>query len=269
MAIMPTLLIGEKMHTLYIKWGTSRGRDTYGYTTCTLSENGRKITGCNGGGYDMRGTVFGNWLASAYRDRLLKLKAKDMPANSHWEPDYQAFVCRACSVKRLTAWDGVGAPPEPVTAQSEKPLHADGFEWPKCPECGEDMDRDNGAGKRVNDGRHLYGLTFHDPNYDPSKAVIGKDCSDRTLGKGAKGKTVEQAEDAGESFGLERYQAIYSASSKVPTKRHTIPSIDGACGFDSVRKIAEAIGLSVRTLDAGKKMDIIEVADAVPERKSA
>lgn len=177
-------------HTLYVKWGTSRGRDTYGYTTCALWEHGRRLASCNGGGYDMRGTVFGNWLAAAYRDRLLKLKAKDMP-----------------------------------------------------------------EGK-------LCGLTFHDPGYDPSKAIIGEQCDDRTLGKGANGKTVEQAEKDGESLGLERYQAFYRASSKVPTKRHTVPLIGGACGFESVRKIAEAIGLSVRVLNAGKKLDIIEVSEA-------
>lgn len=248
------------MHTLYIKWGTSRGRDTYGYTTCTLRENGEKIAACNGG-YDMRGTVFGNWLARTYTDRLRKLKAKDMPEHSHWEPDYRAFICRDCSTKRLAQWDGESPPPPAVTVRTEKELHADGFTWPKCPECGQDMDR-GGAGETVKDGRYLYGLTFHDPNYDPSKAIIGKDCSDRTLGDGAKGKTVEQAEQAGESFGLERHQAFYSASSKVPTKRHTVPSIDGACGFESVRRIAEAIGLQVRTLDAGKHLDIVEVSDA-------
>lgn len=46
------------MRTLYIKWGTSRGRDTYGYTTCTLRENGTKLAACNGGGYDTRLLIF-------------------------------------------------------------------------------------------------------------------------------------------------------------------------------------------------------------------
>lgn len=248
-------------HELIVKWGTSRGRDTYGYTTCSLWEDGRRMTACNGGGYDMRGTVFGRWLAAKYADRLLKLKPEQMEENTRWEPDYHAFICRPCSDKRFSDWDGYGEPPEAVTLHSEKALHSDGFKWPKCPHCGQDMDRDNHAGKRISHGRSLYGLTFHDPDYDPSKAVIGTDCTDRTLGDGAEGKTVEQAEQDGESFGLERYQAFYKASSKVPTERHRVPSIDGACGFSSVTRIAEAIGLRVRLLDLTRKVDLIEVSE--------
>lgn len=204
----------------------------------------------------MRGTVFGSWLAATYADRLLKLKPEDMERHSHWEPDYHAFICRECIVDRITK------DLDPVTVRTEHALHSDGFEWPKCPECGAEMDRDGHAGKRVDDGFSLYGLTFHDPNYDPSKAVIGTDCADRTLGDGAEGKTISQAEQDGESFGLERYQAIYKASSKYPTDRHTVPSIDGACGFESVRKIAEAIGLQVRMVDTrSKRLDVLEVSD--------
>jgi hypothetical protein len=113
----------------------------------------------------------------------------------------------------------------------------------ECPTCGGDT-KPSGGGQRIDDGRYFYGLTFHDPNYDASKAVIGEDCSDRTLSnEDQTGKTVEQAERAGVSFGLERIQAVYKASSKHPTERHTVPSIDGACGFESVVKIMEAIDL--------------------------
>jgi len=42
------------MHTLYVKWGTSRGRDTYGYTICVLCENGREALAA-GGHKDDRG----------------------------------------------------------------------------------------------------------------------------------------------------------------------------------------------------------------------
>ena len=235
-------------HTLAIKWGTSRGRDTYGYTTCTLSEDGKRLAAFNGGGYDMRGTVFGDWLARAYRNLLFNLKPEDMPENSHWEPDHLAFICYECSQQRD---ESVEARVQSLSEES-----------PTCPHCGVMMRHERGAGKRVDDGRYFYGLTFHDPDYDPGKAVIGKDCSDRTLGDGAVGKTVEQAETAGVSFGLERYQAIYSSSSKVPTARHTFVSVDGGCGFDSVRKIAEAIGLSVRLINASRKLDLIEITEA-------
>ena len=61
-------------HTLVFKWGVSRGRATYGYSICSLYVNGKKVAMCNGGGYDMQGTVFGNWIASKFKDELLKLE---------------------------------------------------------------------------------------------------------------------------------------------------------------------------------------------------
>ena len=75
----------------------------------------------------------------------------------------------------------------------------------------------------------FYGLTFHNPNYDPGSKII-------------EGQTVEEREKEGKSVGLERYQSFYSASSKLPTKLHTIPMIDGACGFSSVEQILKELG---------------------------
>lgn len=190
------------MKTLRVTWGVSRGRNTYGYTTCTLrDERGVRRAACNGGGYDMLGTVLGNYIASEYRDRLMALKPEQMPEQSHW----------------------------------------------------------NGS-ERVSDGRYFYGLTYHDPTYDPGKAVIGKDADDRTLG-GSEGKTVEQAEHDGDSLGLERYQAFYRASSPFPTDRHTVPLIDGATGYRSVLEIAKAIGVSVTRIEASKKLDLLQVSE--------
>jgi hypothetical protein len=66
-----------KVHTLNIKWGTSRGASTYGYTTCSLrDQRGNRRAYCNGGGYDMRGTVFGDWLAEEYQQKLSALPDK-------------------------------------------------------------------------------------------------------------------------------------------------------------------------------------------------
>jgi hypothetical protein len=89
--------------------------------------------------------------------------------------------------------------------------------------------------------RSFYGLAFHDPDFDPGKAVTGA------------GTTVEQAEQDGESLGLERYQAFYAASSKRPSTRHRVPRIDGACGFSSVEKIAGAIGLTLHRIPVRSK----------------
>lgn len=60
---------------LALSWSVSRGRDTYGYNICRLDDTstGERFK-CMGGGYDMRGYVFGSWLESCYQDRLVKLR---------------------------------------------------------------------------------------------------------------------------------------------------------------------------------------------------
>ena len=61
---------------LDISWSTSRGRDTYGYNICRLDDSHtRKRYRCSGGGYDMIGTVFGDWLADMYAPQLAALFA--------------------------------------------------------------------------------------------------------------------------------------------------------------------------------------------------
>ncbi|EKR8463847.1 hypothetical protein P9J17_004295 [Salmonella enterica] len=62
---------------LSLSWSTSKGRDTYGYNICRLDDRNQGARfKCMGGGYDMVGTVFGNWLEANYQDRLLALKAR-------------------------------------------------------------------------------------------------------------------------------------------------------------------------------------------------
>ena len=92
----------------------------------------------------------------------------------------------------------------------------------------------------------FYGLTFHNPTFDAGKAIIGKDCQDRTLGGADKDMTVEEAEAKGITAGLERYQAFYSASSKLPTEKHVEPLLDGACGFSCMEAVAKEIGLKIQ-----------------------
>ncbi len=62
---------------LALKWSASRGRDTYGDNICTLTdqETGKRFR-CNGGGYDMVGTVLGEWLEDRYQGRLQALAAE-------------------------------------------------------------------------------------------------------------------------------------------------------------------------------------------------
>ena len=103
------------------------------------------------------------------------------------------------------------------------------------------MSRRNGQ-----DVQEYYGLSFHDPNYNPGSYVPEPDGI--LTHEEDRGKTVDQLEKEGKSLGLDRYQAFYRASSSVPTERHTVPLIDGACGMSSVEKIINAIGFELAYL---------------------
>lgn len=74
---------------LHFKWTVSRGRDTYGYNICTLLVDGEKKGKCAGGGYDMQGTSFAQWLQDEFQDKL-KERFKDEIA-SVTEKDYAAY----------------------------------------------------------------------------------------------------------------------------------------------------------------------------------
>lgn len=59
---------------LSLSWGTSRGRETYGYTICRLTDDSTgKVYRCMGGGYDMVGTVFGLWLEDVHAEALANI----------------------------------------------------------------------------------------------------------------------------------------------------------------------------------------------------
>jgi len=85
----------------------------------------------------------------------------------------------------------------------------------------------------------FYGLTFHNPNWQPPKEIIKK-------------------EEEGKSFGLERIQDFYKQSSDLPTEKHTIPVIDGACGVNSVEKILKAVGYQNSCIDYDKGIYLVE-----------
>ena len=67
----------NSINHLSLSWSVSRGRDTYGYNICRLDDrnNGQRFK-CMGGGYDMVGTVFGQWLEANYQAELLTLKER-------------------------------------------------------------------------------------------------------------------------------------------------------------------------------------------------
>lgn len=253
--------IGERIQ---IRWGVSRGRDTEGYTTASLTNgDGRRVASCNGGGYDMRGTVLGNWIARTFSAELVKLTPGMMPENSHWQRErarYCAGKCKEVDNKRFMDEVLADIPKGKLTPNSLPKLAEDCWE---CPTCGGKTEASN-AGQTINDGRGFYGLSFHDPNFDPGKAVIGKDCNDCTFSGKSGGKTVAEAEAAGDTLGLERYQAFYKASSKTPSRRHTVPLIDGGCGESSVLRILNAIGLCLEKVHDSSKLDVYIVREYKP-----
>lgn len=74
---------------LHFKWTISRGRDTYGYNICTLLVDGEKVGRCNGGGYDMQGTSFAQWLQEHYQHELKAKFATEI--NSITDKDYADY----------------------------------------------------------------------------------------------------------------------------------------------------------------------------------
>lgn len=59
---------------LSLSWSVSRGVDTFGYNIARLDDqNTGKRYRCMGGGYDMTGTVFANWLQDVYQSELVDL----------------------------------------------------------------------------------------------------------------------------------------------------------------------------------------------------
>lgn len=63
-----------QIHSVSISWGISRGRETYGWNICKATSNQTgKAYRTTGGGYDMLGTVIGEWFAAEYQTHLQAL----------------------------------------------------------------------------------------------------------------------------------------------------------------------------------------------------
>lgn len=78
-----------KVNLLKLSWSTSRGQNTYGYNICRLDDlaTGRRYK-TMGGGYDMIGTVVGDWLEENFQDRLLALKNNsDLNGPFYYNPE--------------------------------------------------------------------------------------------------------------------------------------------------------------------------------------
>lgn len=64
-------------YILTVRYGTSKGDETYGYTTCSVRLDGKRVGFCLGGGYDMGGTSFAQWVSSEFQEQLKTLDPKD------------------------------------------------------------------------------------------------------------------------------------------------------------------------------------------------
>jgi len=109
------------------------------------------------------------------------------------------------------------------------------------------------------DVQEYYGLTFHDPGFDPGKVKVDRA---PVFGKDEDiGKTIDELEEEGKSLGLERYQAFYKGSSSVPDAKHRIPLIDGACGISSVEQIVNAIGFKLIRLKSTTNLTMYRMVE--------
>lgn len=73
----PTIFSKERLEAglpLHFKRGTSKGRDTYGYTIVSLYIDGEKVSSCQGGGYDMQGTALADWMEFQFSEELKTLE---------------------------------------------------------------------------------------------------------------------------------------------------------------------------------------------------
>lgn len=242
--------MSEKL--LEFRWGTSRGVDTAGYTLCSLWVDGRRVARECGGGYDMKGAALGNYIARAYADRLRGLTADDMPAQSHWEPAFPRPMgcadvsCRVDHKLPIAGGDDFTLPILPADAVT-------------CPNCGGEAVPLYHEGRRVDDGRYFYGLRFYDPSYNPAAEVVTEAMVDGVFIKaGDVGKPLGASGDVG----LMALRAAYSNSSPIPTARHTVPAIDGACGVSSVETIMKSIGLALRFVSSRSKCDTYLLIDS-------
>lgn len=83
----------NQIHRLELSWSTSKARDSYGYNIARLDDSisGKRYKTC-GGGYDMVGTVLGEWFQDQYQSELLVLVAKNadkLETYSTTCPDWQ------------------------------------------------------------------------------------------------------------------------------------------------------------------------------------
>ena len=72
----------NKRYVVELKYGTSRGADTYGYGLATCLVDGKRMGTATGGGYDLGGTAFGLAMMKLLGAELAALAPR---AGSTWD----------------------------------------------------------------------------------------------------------------------------------------------------------------------------------------
>ena len=89
----------NQINHLSLSWSVSKGQYTYGYNICRLDDrnNGHRFRTI-GGGYDMIGTVFGEWLQHYYQSELIKIKDGDFYGMTYRADKNQVVLDGACGI---------------------------------------------------------------------------------------------------------------------------------------------------------------------------
>lgn len=94
--------MNNQINHLSLSWSVSKGANTYGYNICRLDDrnNGKRFR-CLGGGYDMIGTVFGEWLQHYYQSELLKIKDGDFYGMTYRADKNHVTLDGACGIDSM------------------------------------------------------------------------------------------------------------------------------------------------------------------------
>jgi len=109
---------------LEFRWTVSRGRNTYGYNICSMYIDGKKVSSCNGGGYDMKGTCFGDWIEKTYQEQLKTLNPKEYYGMRVYDDSEKIYCDGACgfsSMKEIV--NGLGLKLDIIPTKGENSMY--------------------------------------------------------------------------------------------------------------------------------------------------
>jgi hypothetical protein len=87
-----------KTHTLKLRWTVSKAKDSYGYNVLTLLDGDDKYK-TSGGGYDMQGTVFANWLQAKFFPKIIEIcRPKKDEFYGYYDTSYGQYLSGACGL---------------------------------------------------------------------------------------------------------------------------------------------------------------------------